>query len=309
MRVVITGAAGFIGWHLVDALSRRGDIVQAWMRTLRTNDWRGSVQPIAINIVDREAVSGHLMRFSPEAVVHLAAQSLPGRSWEEPALTYQVNVGGTINLLEAVRGLPRLPRVLVAGSSAEYAEPADDRPIAEEAPTGPNSPYGSSKLAVDQLVRLYFDRYDLDLVRFRPFHFVGPRKTGDVCSDFARRIVAIEHGRENTMRVGSLDVVRDLIDIRDGIGGLLCVLEKGKRGEVYNICGGKPVSIANILDGYRRLATVPFAVFSDPGLIRPLEQKVKVGDWGKLRNLGWRLAHDLDSTLRSILDYWRLMAQ
>jgi GDP-4-dehydro-6-deoxy-D-mannose reductase len=158
-------------------------------------------------------------------------------------------------------------------------------------------------------VRLYCDRYDLDLVRARPFHFVGPRKTGDVCSDFARRIVAIEHGRENTMRVGSLDVVRDLIDIRDGVAGLLCVLEKGKRSEVYNVCGGKPVSIGNILDGYRRLATVPFAVVTDPDLMRPLEQKVKVGDASKLRSLGWGLVHDLDSTLRLILDYWRLMAQ
>jgi GDP-4-dehydro-6-deoxy-D-mannose reductase len=306
MRAVVTGAGGFIGWHLVDALSRRGDAVQAWVRPSHKAGWEAPVETADVDIVESEAVSRSLVRFAPDVVFHLAAQSLPGRSWEDPVLTYKVNVLGALHLLEAVRALPRPPRVLMAGSSAEYAELRDERPIAEGAPTDPNSPYGGSKLAVDQIVRLYWRRYDLDLVRFRPFFLAGPRKTGDVCSDFARRIVSIERGNERTMRVGSLDVVRDIIDIRDGISGLLRIAGAGARGELYNICGGEGVSIGQILDAYRKLATVQFEIVEDAALKRPLEQKTRIGDASKLCSLGWKPEHRLDDTLRSIIDYWRL---
>ena len=150
--------------------------------------------------------------------------------------------------------LPVPARLLAAGSSAEYAEPADGRMISEDGPTDPNSPYGASKLAADRLLQLYYRRYGLDVVRFRPFFIAGPRKQGDVCSDFARRIVAIERGEEKTLRVGSLDVVRDIIDIKDGVSAILLIAAAGKAGEVYNVCGGRSVSIGDILDIYRGLA-------------------------------------------------------
>ncbi len=305
MRVVVTGAGGFIGWHLVDTLVRRGAMVRAWMLRESSGDWEFPVATVAVDITDPAAISSQLASFAPDLIVHLAAQSYPGRSWEQPASTYQVNVIGAIHLLEAVRFLPTPPRVLMTGSSAEYGEPATGDPISEEADTEPNSPYGSSKLAVDQLVKLYVRRYDLDLIRVRPFYLVGPRKIGDVCSDFARRIVAIERGEEDTMRVGALEVVRDLIDVRDGANAFLCIAEAGKRGELYNVCGGGHVSIGEILETYRRLATKPFAVVQDPALVRPLEQKVKIGKSDKLRALGWRPEYDLADTLRSILEYWR----
>jgi GDP-4-dehydro-6-deoxy-D-mannose reductase len=305
MRIVVTGASGFIGWHLVDAMARRGDTVQAWTHRRTDDHWQGGTEAIAVDITDRVAVSKQLAAFVPELIIHLAAQSLPGRSWKEPALTYQVNVIGLIHLLESIRRLAHPARLLVAGSSAEYAEPVDARAISEDDPTDPNSPYASSKLAADQLVRLYRHRYDLDVVRFRPFFLAGPRKQGDVCSDFARRIVALERGEERILRVGSLDVMRDIIDIRDGVSGILRIAEVGKSGEVYNVCGGQSVSIGDILDTYRRLAAVPVQVRQDPALLRPLEQKSKVGDPSKLRALGWKPEKELDETLKSILEYWR----
>jgi nucleoside-diphosphate-sugar epimerase len=305
MRVIVTGGGGFVGWHLIDALARRGDVVQAWMRRPSAADWESKVEIVAVDMSDGAAIARRLAAFEPGLIVHLAAQSLPVRSWEEPALTYRVNVIGAINLLEGVRALRSPPRVLLAGSSAEYADAVDGQPIAEDAPTEPNSPYGASKLAADQLARLYVRRYGLDLVRFRPFFLVGPRKTGDVCSDFARRIVAIERGLEHGMRVGLLDVVRDIIDVRDGVGGILRLAEAGRCGELYNISGGSGVSIGQILDVYRRLASVPLTVVEDPSLMRPLEQKVRTGDSRKLRALGWAQEYSLFDTLRSILDYWR----
>jgi GDP-4-dehydro-6-deoxy-D-mannose reductase len=292
MRVVVTGAGGFIGSFLVEALSQRGDIVDAWTRD-------------NVDVTDRNGIAAAFERFAPDAVVHLAARSLPGPSWENPGETYRVNVGGTIALLEAARLRENPPRVLLAGSSAEYAEPLDGKLIDERSAIAPNSPYGSSKFAAAQLGELYRQRYGLAIVGFRPFSLVGPRKTGDVCSDFARRIVAIERGTGRTMLVGDLNVVRDMIDVRDGVDGILTLIDAGEPGETYNICSGRAVSIGEILETYRRLANVPIEVERDPALLRPLEQKVKIGDPSKLRALGWAPERALKGTLIDILAYWR----
>ena len=292
MRVVVTGAAGFIGSFLVEALVARGDEVDGWTRA-------------AVDIADAHAVSAAFERFAPEAVVHLAAQSLPGRSWDDAAESYRVNVGGTINLLAAARRAAVPPRILVAGSSAEYAEPVGGGTIAEDARIEPNSPYASSKSAASQVAEMYGRRYGLEIVRFRPFALVGPRKTGDACSDFARRIVALERGAERTLRVGDVSVVRDMIDVRDGVSGIVRVLERGVAGEAYNICGGSGIALERVLETFRRLATVPVEISTDPALLRPLEQRVKIGDPSKLRALGWAPSYALETTLGDILSYWR----
>jgi GDP-4-dehydro-6-deoxy-D-mannose reductase len=260
---------------------------------------------ILVDITDPAAVSAQLARFAPDAVIHLAAQSLPNRSWDEPVRTYEVNVLGAIHLLEGICGLAKPPRMLVAGSSAEYAEAMDGRPIPENAPTHPDSPYGASKLAVDRLVQLYGRRYALDLIRFRPFFLIGPRKTGDVCSDLARQVVAIERGKPAAVRVGTLDVIRDFIDVQDGVAGIARILDAGLAGEVYNVSGGAGRSIGDIVDALRRLAAKPFEVIQDPALLRPLEQKVKVGDNTKLVALGWKPSLALEESLHTILNHWR----
>ena len=292
MRIIVTGAGGFIGSFLVEALTQRGDIVDAWTHA-------------TLDVTDAAAVATAFDRFAPEAVVHLAAQSLPARSWADPAETYRVNVGGAIAVLEAARRRDVPPRVLLAGSSAEYAEPVDGRPIDERAPIAPNSPYGASKYAAAQLGDLYCRHYGLAVVGFRPFALVGPRKTGDVCSDFARRIVALERGSERTMRVGNVSVVRDMIDVRDGVAGILTLADRGVPGETYNICSGHAMSIATVLETYRHLASIPIEIAADPELLRPLEQKVKIGDPSKLKALGWEPVRPLGDTLVDILAYWR----
>jgi GDP-4-dehydro-6-deoxy-D-mannose reductase len=306
MRVIVTGAAGFIGWHLVEALaSKNGDVIQAWTHRAGSAGWHAAVDTAPVEMSDQASIGERLKTFQPDLIVHLAAQSLPGLSWSDPVLTYQTNVIGAIYLLEAVRDLRKPARVLLAGSSAEYADGAGAQPIAESAPIGPNSPYAASKFAVDQLADLYVRRYELDIVRFRPFFLIGPRKVGDVCSEFAQRIVAVERGEASTVRVGPLDVVRDFMDVRDGVSGILRVATAGQRGEVYNISSGVGVRVADVLQTYRQLSKATFAVEQDPNLVRRLDHDVRIGDASKLRALGWEPQYSLASALLSVLDYWR----
>ena len=244
-----------------------------------------------------------------DAIVHLAAQSLPGVSWDDPAGTMRINVEGTRHLLEAVRALPGArPRVLVAGSSAQYASSADGSPIAEDSPTEPASPYGISKLAADALARLWARAHKLDVVTFRPFFWVGTRKTGDVSSDLARRIVGIERGAPPVLTVGRTDVVRDFIDVRDGVAALLLLLRAGTAGQAYNICRGSGTAIAELIAVYRSLATVAFDVQDDPALTRPVDEPVRIGDPGRIRALGWQPRIPLEQSLRDVLAYWRGIA-
>jgi GDP-4-dehydro-6-deoxy-D-mannose reductase len=305
MRMLVTGAGGLIASHLIEAAVQRGDTVRGWTRRQAAFDWPTGVTIAEIDLSDRLAIAKGLAEFAPDIIVHLAAQSFTGPSWQDPAATYNANVLGTIQMVEATRALPKVPRFIATGSSAEYAEPTDNRLIDESSPLEPNNPYGASKLAAEEFVQLYVRRYGLDAIRIRPFFLVGPRKTGDVCSDFARRIVAIERGRETMMQVGDLSPIRDIMDIRDGVDAILRIADVGKQGEVYNICTGHGISIGDILKSYCRMARVPVEIRQNPALLRPLDPRSKIGDPKKLEALGWKIQYAFDDTLRQILDYWR----
>jgi len=305
MRMLVTGAGGLIASHLIEAAAQRGDTVRGWTRRQAAFDWPTGVTIAEIDLSDRLAIAADLAEFAPDVIVHLAAQSFTGPSWQDPATTYNANVLGTIHLVEAARALPKVPRFILTGSSAEYAEPTGNELIDESSRLEPNNPYGASKLAAEEFVQLYVRRYGLDAIRIRPFLLIGPRKTGDVCSDFARRIVAIERGRETIMQVGDLRPIRDIMDIRDGVDAILRIADAGKQGEVYNICTGHGISIGDILKSFCRMARVPVEIRQDPGLLRPLDPRSKIGDPKKLEALGWKVQYALDDTLRQILDYWR----
>jgi GDP-4-dehydro-6-deoxy-D-mannose reductase len=292
MTTVVTGAGGFVGQHLTRYLNGRGEQVVA----LRRQD---------CDMLDATSVREVLRKANPERIFHLAAQSLPELSWSDPAATFRVNVEGTLNLLEAVRLAKINPSIVIACSSSEYALSSDGRPITETDPKEPLSPYGVSKLAVDHCAHIYAVRYGLNVLRVRPFFLIGPGKVGDVCSDLARRVVAVERGQASNVPVGRLDIVRDFLDIRDGVEAMVLIGEKGKAGQDYNVCAGYGRRIMDLLDGYRKLASRPLLERVDPSLLRQIDEPVKVGDPAKLMALGWTARHGLEESLSSILDYWR----
>jgi GDP-4-dehydro-6-deoxy-D-mannose reductase len=307
MRCLVTGAAGFIGGYLIEELLRRGATVVASGRRPITDRLAGrpDLTTVPGDVLDGDFIRGLVGAAKADVVFHLAAQSLPVVSWERPAETFQVNVIGTLNVLQAARRSEGGVMVVLCGSSAEYGPGRDETPIAEDDPLVPSSPYGISKLAQDHLGRLYGEAYGLRVIRARPFFLIGPRKRRDVCSDMARHIVAIEQGRAGDLPVGNLDVVRDLLDVRDGVSALCTMAERGRAGEAYNIASGRGQRLRAVLDMMKTRARVAVVERLDPTKLRPVDEPVKIGDPAKLEALGWKPGFALEETLTDILEYWR----
>ncbi len=266
---------------------------------------QGDFHFIASDILDRERIFDTISMAQPDYVFHLAAQSLPKVSWEDPETTFKINVFGTLYLLDAIRAANINPVVEVFCSSGEYAISKDGKPIGEDQPLEPYSPYALSKIAQDQLSVLYWKNYQMRIVRVRPFFIIGPRKVGDVCSDFARGVVAIERGLEKKLKVGNLDIVRDFLDIQDAVNALYLIAHQGFPGDVYNICSGSGHSIGEIAKALQKLSKTHFEIEVDASLLRRLDEPIKIGDNGKLHALGWNPSTNFQDSLALILESWR----
>jgi GDP-4-dehydro-6-deoxy-D-mannose reductase len=308
VRCLVTGAGGFIGSYLVEFLVKKKHQVTGFGRARPAvlDNMSSELTFVEGALLDRECIGNLIDLARPEVVFHLAAQSYPGVSWKEPARTFEVNVLGTIYLLEEIRGRNLNPMVVVPCSSSEYAPSRDGERITEDGELLPSSPYAVSKLAQDYLGRVYYEFHGMRVIRCRPFFVIGPRKTGDVSSDFARGIVAIERGQQEDLPVGNLEVVRDFVDVHDGIEAIWLLSQLGKPGDVYNICSGRGYSLQEVLSIYRHLAIVEVRAQPDPMRIRPNEEMVKIGDPAKLCALGWSPQRPIRQTLKDILEYWRI---
>src|SRR5258705_5808999 len=201
MRLLITGITGFVGSHMPEyALAPGAEVCGSsrWRsRTENIEHWRSQIKLIECDLRDVASVRGLLETAEPTHVVHLAAQSFVGASWQTPAETLSTNIISQVNLLEGIRRFTIAPRVLVVGSSEEYGFVCrDELPIRETNPLRPLSPYAVSKVAQDLIGYQYFMSWKLDCVRTRGFNHEGPRRGPVfVTSDFAKQIVDIEKGR------------------------------------------------------------------------------------------------------------------
>lgn len=305
MTSLVIGAQGFIGSHLVDFLLARGDCVIATGRSEAA--LREGALNRRLDVLDAAAVQSLVEEFQPDEVYHLAAQSLPKLSWDDPKPTFRVNVDGTLNVLNSIRDAQKHVRLVFASSSSIYAQDPDGNPIKEDGPLLPSSPYGVSKLAAEQLVRLYALRDGLQAVIVRPFFLIGPRKTGDVCSDWARSIAEIERGACAELKVGNLDVLRDFLPVEDGVRAMALAAEKGRSGEAYNIASGRGWNLHEVLEMFAASALCPVPVRVDPSLLRPVDERVKIGDNTRLRKLGWAASGEVSGAIHRTLEYWRSM--
>lgn len=308
MKCLVTGASGFIGSHLTEFLLGQGLSVYGLdkkMGKFLTN-LPGDFHFISCNLVDRDGVMEAVASIRPDYVFHLAAQSLPKVSWEDPESTFRINVFGTLYLLDAIRAAGIDPSIVIFCSSGEYAISKNGKPIAEDFPLEPYNPYALSKITQDHLSFLYWKTHQMRIVRVRPFFIIGPRKTGDVSSDFVRGVVAIERGLTKKLRVGNLDIVRDFLDVQDAVRAIYLIANQGISGEIYNICAGTGHKVGEIIEELQHLSKAMIEIELDPSLLRRFDEPIKIGDNSKLRDLGWSPSIPFQESLAIILDSWRL---
>ena len=314
MRVLITGITGFAGSHLADYILDNEDVelygIVRWRsRTENISHIWNKLKILECDLRDASSTRDVIEEIKPDFIFHLAAQSFVPTSWKAPSASMVTNILGQLNVFEAVRKIGLKSRIQIACSSEEYGlVKPDELPIKENNPLRPLSPYAVSKVGQDMLGFQYFMSYKMDIVRTRAFNHTGPRRPPVfVCSDFAKQIIDIERGvRPPVIKVGNLEAKRDFTDVRDIVKGYWLALEKGKPGEVYNICSGKSWRIRDVLDKLISLSGVDVKVEQDSSRLRPSDVPVLEGDNTKfVRDTGWKPEIPFEQTLKDLLDFWR----
>ena len=291
--VLVTGARGFAGSHLVEHLRQSGVHVTPWARQ-------------GVDLLDREAVRRAIATLKPDVVYHCAGVAHVGQSFNNVSDTFAANVLGTHHLLEALRLAGVKARVLVTGSSLVYRQ--SDRALSEDDPTGPATPYAVSKLAQEMLGRRGIEEDGQQVLFSRSFNHTGPGQDPSFAApSFARQIARIELGQDPPeIAVGNLDAARDLHDVRDTVRAYAAIVERGRPGRIYNVCAGTTYKISDVLQRMVSLSRVPVTIKVDAGRYRPSDNPILLGDRGRIeRELGWRSEIPLDRTLADLLDYWR----
>jgi len=303
--VLVTGAAGFAGSHLVEHLTGSCELV-AWARGDPPADVAGLARWARVDLLDRVRVQREIAVLRPQVVYHCAGSSQVGTSWQHTARPLANNVLATHHLFDAVRRAGRQCRVLVTGSAAVYAP--STTPLREDDPLAPASPYAMSKLAQEQLALRALAEDGLDVVVARPFNHTGPRQRVDFAApSMARQIALIETGElPPLIRVGNLDAQRDRMDVRDTVRAYRLLIESGITGTVYNVASGIGRPIRGVLDALIERARVPVEVQLDLSRFRPQDTPVVIGDASRLRAAtGWTPAIPFDRTIDDLLAYWR----
>jgi GDP-4-dehydro-6-deoxy-D-mannose reductase len=314
MRAVVTGVSGFVGGHLAEHLVAKGDLVVGLSASGR---WPAesahlgkSVRLEKFDLVEQgEADLAELLhRKQPEVIYHLAAQSNPQGSLTDPRGTWSLNLGGSLNLLEAVKASGQKPRVVLVSSGVCYGNPPPQLiPVREDCPLRPNNPYATSKAAVDLLGIQHFITHGTDVVMVRPFNHAGPRQSPRyVLGAMALQVAEVESGQRDCLEVGNLDVVRDFTDVRDVVRAYRLLAQGGKPGEIYNLGSGGGTKITAALEHLRSRARIPIGVRVDSARMRSVDQPFLVADASKLRAaVGWEPRYTIEQTLDDMLEFCR----
>ncbi len=304
-KILVTGANGFVGKHLVhELLDNSCEVIAVGGSQVPALDAPEGVKFMMLDLtkpdqakqIDFAGVSG---------VVHLAGLAAVGPSFDKPMEYIDVNMGIEINLFEAALSQQSRPRFLVISSATLY-DPSATQPLSEESPVLPNSPYAVSKLGQEQLAQ-YYESRGFEAIIARPFNHIGPGQgLGFIVPDLAQQIVAIEKTSQPEVAVGNLEANRDYTDVRDIVHAYRLLLEKGRSGEVYNICSGKPLSGHEILDGLCTAAGVKPKLKQDPAKLRPSDTPLIAGSHDKIsKDTGWQPGIGLDKTLTDVIADWR----
>ena len=305
--VLVTGAAGFVGSHLLELLEQDDDLIMAWLRPGTEPAVLGKrVGWLAVEMHDRDAVHAVIDQIRPDVIYHLAGIPHVGDSWSHTYETFAGNVLATHYLFDALRRHALKPRVLITSSATVY-QPSPNA-IRESDPVLPNSPYGTSKLAQEMVARRSWEDEGIPGLIARSFNHVGPRQSPSfVAPSMAKQIAEIEAGRrEPVLMMGNLDSQRDIMDVRDTVRAYRALMQSAKPGVPYNVCSGTPVVIRTLVEMFVAKARVPIALTQDPSRLRPNDTPIVLGDRARIQtDTGWSPQIPLEQTVDDLLSYWR----
>jgi GDP-4-dehydro-6-deoxy-D-mannose reductase len=305
--VLVTGAGGFVGSHLLELLEQGDDWILAWLRPNTEPSVIGKrVGWLSVEMHDRDAVHAAIAQSRPDAIYHLAGVPHVGDSWSHTHETFAGNVLATHYLFDALRRERLAPRVLITSSATVYA--SSSRAISESDPVNPNSPYGTSKLAQEMVARRSWEDDGIPGLIARSFNHVGPRQSpAFVAPSVARQIAEIEAGlRPPSLEMGNMEARRDIMDVRDTVRAYRALMQSAQPGVPYNVCSGTATSIRSLVDLFVSKARVTITVVQDPARFRPNDTPLLLGDRSRIeKDTGWTPHIPLEKTVDDLLSFWR----
>lgn len=315
--VLVTGASGFVGSHLVEYLLAHTDwnIVgmirwRSPLENMQSFLHSPRVRFVYADLLDTISVQNAVKDAAPDYVYHLAAQSYPKTSFTDPLTTLDTNVQGSVRLLDALKNFSPEALICVCSSSEIFGRvPKDKLPIDEDCSLHPASPYAISKAGTDLVGRFYAEAYGMHIQVVRLFTHTGPRR-GDVFaeSSFAKQIAMTEVGQiDHVIKVGNLDSLRTWADVRDAVRAYHMLLTVNPiSGSYYNIGGSHTCSIGDMLEYLLSLTTHRFEIETDPQRLRPIDADLQIPDVTKFSNhTGWKPEISFEETMADLLGYWR----
>jgi len=318
-KILVTGASGFVGGYFISnlAASRPDCAIHAVSR--RPPSWNfipasqsrdTSFIFHQVDLMEKTSIATIIGKIRPDCILHLAAQSSVGESWNTPAETFLNNVTIFLNILDAVRIKSKRTRILSVGSSEQYGIVSkDDIPVREERIQQPSNPYGIARVAQEQLAMVYRKGFDLDICCTRSFNHCGPGQSDQfVASAIAKQYAKIRKGLQDPIiDIGNGTIVRDFLDVRDVIAAYMLILEKGVPGAVYNVCSGRGYAINDLVILLADRLKMPIQIRQNPMKIRPQDNPSIIGSPEKLQSeLGWNPHYSLADSLEEMVEYWEM---
>ncbi|MCX7726259.1 MAG: GDP-mannose 4,6-dehydratase [Chitinispirillaceae bacterium] len=305
-KVLITGCNGFVGKWLSDYLITRG--FEVYGVDIQEKTELNFIHYTKINILEIEKITDLIDNIKPYAICHLAGVTYLPDFEKTPPKAMEINIIGTMGIFEAVKTLSLGTKIVVVGSSKIYGNIKSKENIREDFIPSPSTFYGISKYASELIGKQYVERYGLDIKFTRSFNHTGPGQSPlFVCSDWAKQVANIMLKRESPfIKVGKIDKIIDISDVRDVVRAYHLIIEKGRRGEIYNVCSGRGVELSYILKYLLSKAEIPISIMPTEEKKRGFEsESVIIGSYNKLKeHTGWEPQFSIEKTLDDLIEYW-----
>lgn len=315
-KYCITGFSGFVCKYFMDYLESRNEEVRVLGLDVNEPNYINikykyiSFDFKKVDMLNKNLLKKTLSHFKPNFVIHLAAYSSVAYSWGNPVLSFQNNTNIFLNLIDTLRKLKIQARILSVGSSEEYGNvESNEIPISESNKLKPISPYAVARISQEMMSKVYVHGYGMDIVMTRSFNHIGPgQKDIFVVSSFAKQMATQkQQGNDSIiLTTGDVSIIRDFLDVRDVVRAYYLLLHNGLKGEVYNVCSGRGMSLEELINTMANLINMKVTIQRNPELLRPTENRVVIGNNSKvMEHTDWKQKISLDKSLNDILEYWK----